>query len=316
MKALLLLGGLALCAAAAAAVAFTSGAWKEKYTPIDIGTLLILVGGLSITLQIVVRLCNAARFDGDAADMDFGLTCGYAHNCTAHSVTFTAELNSVGHCLQGCLVLLFFPTVELATEWIAVTGPLRQLFGCLAAGYPIYNLVKRSIKHTNEFAASSFANNSAEWAYGFMLGLAVGALLTASADHLGLKTTGRCNIWSHDRVEFWAYVGKIAAGLALWIVAFVAAIQFGLSWGNTAAKQYDSHFDAGALVGFITVPVLLGGLAALLCARGCIQICYVDPDSSVHAGTLQSEEPQTTNRFSSGSSKQQPGVVEHTMQFW
>ena len=297
MKALLLLGGLVLCAAVAAALAFTSGAWKQKYTPIDIGTLLILVGGLSVTLQIVVRLCNAARFDGDAADMDFGLKCGYAHNCTAHSVAFTPEFNSFGHCLQGCLVLLFFPAVELATEWMAVTGPLRQLFGCLVVGYPVYNIVKRSIQHGDEFAASSFANNCAEWAYGFLLGLALGALLTASADHLGLKPTGRCKTWSYDRVEFWAYVLKIVAGLALWIVAFVAAIQFGLSWGNTAAKQYDSHLDAGALVGFITVPVVLGGLAALLCARGCIQICYVGPDSSAHAGTLQNKEPQTTNEF-------------------
>ena len=32
-------------------------------------------------------------------------------------------------------VLLFFPAAELATEWIAVTGPLRQLFGCLVVGY-------------------------------------------------------------------------------------------------------------------------------------------------------------------------------------
>ena len=46
--------------------------------------------------------------------------------------------------------------------------------------YPTYNLIKRALD-ASAFAASSFSNNSAEWAMGFWLGLSLGVLVAARA---------------------------------------------------------------------------------------------------------------------------------------
>ena len=48
------------------------------------------------------------------------------------------------------------------------------------AGYPTYNIVKRLSRGVSGFAASSFANNGAEWAFGFLLGLSTAALAAAA----------------------------------------------------------------------------------------------------------------------------------------
>ena len=248
----------------------------EVYAPVDIGALLIIAGGLCHTLEIVLRLCCADNFGGDVADMDFGLKCGYNGGaaCSGHSVAFTADFNSFGHCTQGCLVLLFFPCVEIATQWIAVSGALRRLLACLVVGYPVYNIVKRIVKHSEEFAASSYASNMSEWAYGFMLGLGLGGLLTVCTHGNQFSTAERSN--TYQAMSQFVFGAQIAAGLALWVCAFVAAVLFGVTWDNTAAQHHDIHVDTGALVGFLIVPTSLavGVLGAVLCCLGRIQLVY------------------------------------------
>ena len=52
--------------------------------------------------------------------------------------------------------------------------------------YPVYNLTKRVLRSSIPFAASSYLNNMAEWAWGFIIGHHLGWCLEVCSGYFGL----------------------------------------------------------------------------------------------------------------------------------
>ena len=77
----------------------------------DLGGSLLLVGGISIVLICIIRLCSAKQFGGHVAAFDFGIKCKPSGLCT-RNVAFTPEFNSFGHCVQGTISIFLIPYVE------------------------------------------------------------------------------------------------------------------------------------------------------------------------------------------------------------
>ena len=91
-------------------------------------------------------------------------------------------MNSYGHSLQGFFASFLATPVVLKRLGNFGGGRFKGLFQLAPFAlttYPTYNLIKRFIKTRHAFAGSSFANNGLEWTSGFVLGLAVGQLITA-----------------------------------------------------------------------------------------------------------------------------------------
>ena len=139
-------------------------------------------------------------------------------------------------------------------EW---TRPVSWFAPCFVAVYPTYNLVKRALD-ASAFAASSFSNNSAEWAMGFWLGLSLGVLVAAPAPAPPKPEICR---------------PRVAAGVLLCLVSLVAAVLYGVSWDNhnDRAKGEDD-VDLAMLVVFLAVPL---GLAAAYALCTCYVRCFL-----------------------------------------
>ena len=135
------------------------------------GAKLLILGAAALSIEIAIRLLSSKRFGGHISNFDFG------SGADEHNRAFTADFNSFGHCVQGCMSVLLLPAVELALPW---ASEATRIVSCLVAVYPTYNLIKRALD-ASAFAASSFSNNSAEWAMGFWLGLSLGVLVAARA---------------------------------------------------------------------------------------------------------------------------------------
>ena len=142
-------------------------------------------------------------------------------------------------------------------EW---TRPVSWFAPCFVAVYPTYNLVKRALD-ASAFAASSFSNNSAEWAMGFWLGLSLGVLVTARAP-------------APPKPEICC--PRVAAGVLLCLVSLVAALLYGLSWDNTddRAKREDD-IDLAMLILFLAVPLGLAAYAAYYALSACCGLCLL-----------------------------------------
>jgi len=254
--------------------------------PVDTGGVLLLFGGVVLVIQLSIRLLCAASFGGTIASFDFGLKCTAADaalNATCDpNMAFTPEFNSFGHCIQGSLALLLLPVAETAAAAVGVEDLVRSLV-CFVAAYPIYNMVKRGVKHPAGFAASSFANNGGEWAMGFLLGLSTGlaaqAMVAARApqasrlNHLGNGETpsvamelehatphpdvavDRFSAPPRPAVRYIRALRCVAGG-ALCAVGVVAAVLLGISWDNTAARpERVDDVDTVALALLLAVPV-------------------------------------------------------------
>ena len=194
--------------------------------------------------------------------------------------------------VQGCLSILLLPAIEDACARAGRRAEARAL-SCFVAIYPLYNILKRAILHARSFAASSFANNGAEWAIGFLLGLAAGHALAGvlsrwwkpeDDDHAArTKDDQDHTARSAPNDDFSSVVelpsaspppeppndpgraetraervtgrAQIVAGVALCCVSVVSAILFGVTWDNTAHGKHDDAVDAVALV-FIAVPTV------------------------------------------------------------
>ena len=166
---------------------------------------LLLAPAVSLFLILVLRLfVGAADFEGVPENLDFGWKYGLVphdrevedgndglYNEPAEkSIAFVVEFNSYGHAMQGFFAaFLAFPAVARILRRplgsLACCGRLgRNLVDLAPFGlslYPTYSLLKRYIKAGEAFAGSSFTNNAFEWAAGFIMGLALGDLLTALA---------------------------------------------------------------------------------------------------------------------------------------
>ena len=117
---------LALVWLVAAALARRNGAARLFIRP-DAGACLLLTGGTILCTELVIRLACASNFGGHPASFDFGLKCtaAMANTSCEHSVAFTPEFNSVGHCLQGALSMLLLPEIERRAA-IAIAAATRR----------------------------------------------------------------------------------------------------------------------------------------------------------------------------------------------
>ena len=244
----------------------------------DAGATLLLLGGLSLVVELVIRLLCASSFGGHPAALDFGLKCAAsAANATRcdRNAAFTPGVNSVGHCLQGTLSVLLIPSVgEAIGHAGAPRLPARPrlviLVSCFVAAYPIYNVVKRAVRGPSDFALSSFSNNAAEWAVGFVLGLSVGVAAAVPARLLmeGRGSPAALGALATSAVR----ATRALAGVALCVVAFTVALLFGLSWDNVAdprvgSVQHSDDEDTLATIALLAVPI---GIAAMWCAAASV----------------------------------------------
>jgi len=258
--------------AAAALAACRPGRAARLLTRPDAGSCLLLSGGLILCVELIIRLACASSFGGHPASFDFGLKCtaamANASSCE-HSIAFTPEFNSFGHCVQGALSMLLLPGVER----IGPQPPLLvRLLSCFVAVYPVYNLIKRAARGASGFAASSFANNGTEWAVGFVLGLSVGAVVTFSPPYAPPSAANGRNdaidaiTMKLDRKSNKALVAvdalRIAAGVILCLASLLAAVLMGASWDDTAYDPTrEDALDVVMLIVFLAVPVC----AAIVC---------------------------------------------------
>ena len=136
------------------------------------GAKLLILGAAALSIEIAIRLLSSKRFGGHVSNFDFG------SGADERNRAFTADFNSFGHCVQGCLSVLLVPAVELALPW-------TRIVSCLVAVYPTYNLVKRALD-ASAFAASSFSNNGA------MTTLATSVMLPSGATTLSAAYSSAC----------------------------------------------------------------------------------------------------------------------------
>ena len=246
---------------------------------LELGAKLLILGATALSIQIAIRLLAAKHFDGYISSFDFGTKSDGEGNRA-----FTHEFNSFGHCFQGSLSILLVPAVEaVLPEW-------TRIVSCLVAVYPTYNLIKRALD-ASAFAASSFSNNSAEWALGFWLGLSLGVLVAARAPAPPMalqrphrpaarREPGRRSVVQRDEgvapeePEF--FFPRVAAGVLLCLVSLAAAVLYGLSWENTddRAKREDD-VDLAMLILFLAVPLGLAAYAAYYALSACCGLCLL-----------------------------------------
>ena len=241
------------------------------------GAKLLILGATALSIEITIRLLASKRFGGHVSNFDFG------SGADERNRAFTADFNSFGHCVQGCLSVLLLPAVEALSEW-------TRIVSCLVAVYPTYNLVKRALD-ASAFAASSFSNNSAEWAMGFWLGLSLGVLVAARAPAPPMalqrphrpaarREPGRRSVVQRDEgvapeePEF--FFPRVAAGVLLCLVSLAAAVLYGLSWENTddSAKREDD-VDLAMLILFLAVLLGLAVYAAYYALSMCCGLCLL-----------------------------------------
>ena len=244
---------------------------------LELGAKLLILGATALSIEITIRLLASKRFGGHVSNFDFG------SGADERNRAFTADFNSFGHCVQGCLSVLLVPAVELALPW-------TRIVSCLVAVYPTYNLVKRALD-ASAFAASSFSNNSAEWAMGFWLGLSLGVLAAARAPAPPMalqrphrpaarREPGRRSVVQRDEgvapeePEF--FFPRVAAGVLLCLVSLAAAVLYGLSWENTddSAKREDD-VDLAMLILFLAVLLGLAVYAAYYALSMCCGLCLL-----------------------------------------
>lgn len=239
-----------------------------KFGKPDLGAALLLIGGMSLVIELVIRLLCSPAFGGFAAAMDFGIKCDPSSSRCDRNDSFSPSFNSFGHCVQGALSVLLLPNVENAAACAGAPRlPTRRKLilslSSFVAAYPIYNVVKRAVRGPSGFASSSFSNNAAEWAMGFVLGLSVGIAGTAVAMHAATEApTHVLPAPCTTTVAMVVRSTRVVAGAALSLVAVLTAILFGLSWDNvnTLGVVHEDDQDTAATIALLAVPIVLATL--------------------------------------------------------
>ena len=67
------------------------------------GAKLLILGAAALSIEIAIRLLASKRFGGHVSNFDFG------SGADEHNRAFTADFNSFGHCVQGCMSVLLLP---------------------------------------------------------------------------------------------------------------------------------------------------------------------------------------------------------------
>lgn len=139
---------------------------------------------LALMVMLLIRLfIGATTFLGNPSALDFGWKYGIESGEDAEkNVSFTVTFDSYGHAIQGFLAAFLGTPVVTRGLYRLSQRRLKWLFQIapyVLTVYPTYNLVKRFMRSREAFAGSSFSNNGFEWAAGFVLGLALGQLMTS-----------------------------------------------------------------------------------------------------------------------------------------
>ena len=292
---LLCLSSLWLVACAAAARSKVAAALALGRP--DAGATLLLFGGFAIVILILIRLVASHHFGGTIVTFDFGLKCTADANASSceQNQAFTPEFNSFGHCIQGTLSVLLLPGIEETLAARCVPRNLIRASSSFVAVYPIYNVIKRAAKSASGFASSSFANNGAEWAMGFMLGVSAGvaAQAVAAAREGAVSPSPRIAVvitaGKRSRLDMACGTARLVAGASLCLIALLAAILLGASWDNTAFAAHEDDLDLAMLVTFLAVPLCLA-IGWLVCAQGHLGVCVQGhPGEPTEAAAAESE---------------------------
>jgi hypothetical protein len=143
-------------------------------------------------------------------------------------------------------VFMFWPNHRALRNPIILEA--ARFASLLVIGYPVYNLFKRASRSPESFAASSFAENSCEWAAGFLLPC-IACFLRGWKFQKGLSKTWR-------RVNF-------ACCAVMWLVNVLATALMASTWdvkNEARAGEPQSHSQAAAV---ICVPLFA---AVVVCA--------------------------------------------------
>ena len=290
------------------------------------GAALLLLGGAMLAIELTIRLIGAPHFGGTIASFDFGFKCtaGISVTDCERNQAFTPDFNSFGHCVQGCFSLLLLPAVERTTETKRAARNALRVASCMVAVYPIYNLLKRAARGASSFASSSFANNGAEWATGFLIGLSVGiagqAIAAVGRRGDGVRFSGAPSADDSPPVaprgEYYVdtavRVLRLLAGGALCLASAVVAVLMGVSWDNSVAKP-----DRGDSVDEIILALML----AVPASGVIVWITYRSGRRAAHEmsetwnemsrrRTQRRTQRRTTGRMVSKAAETTPAAVE------
>ena len=127
------------------------------------------------------------------------------------------------------------------------------------------DVTKRAAKQADGFAASSFANNGAEWACGFLLGSSLCVLCTAAAARRAtrdarperLPPLGAPPARQLGRIGSAVRAWLLAAGGALCVASLVAALLIGLTWDNAHGIGPDEDPGDAAILTILGALLLL-----------------------------------------------------------
>jgi hypothetical protein len=251
-----------------------------------------LAPSLALCVMLLIRLFHGASvFLGDPSALDFGWKYGIEDGDEAEkNISFTVELNSYGHAMQGFFASLLATPVVL--KWLVKVsgGRFKGLFQVAPFAltiYPTYNLIKRFVKSRDAFAGSSFANNGFEWATGFILGLAVGQFITSitsclfllffrkvnpesfAADEEGQETEDdeEKDESSDSRVFETSWLVKFlqsSIGLLLVFTVYAAGVLYGLTWYSCLEDTTCVNADFAPETDGDKTPIAVGVMAAMM----------------------------------------------------
>lgn len=194
------------------------------FTPSAQVVKLFHAGSTALLALILIRILAVENFGGHPANLDFGIKGGKDDS----NLAFTVGLGTVGHFLQGLLAaFLSFPAVagmlarlvkkglELvgmgedepssSSHFLLVRPNLPTLIvvslasACMTV-YQSYNLVKR-IYYYDNFSRSSYWSNGLEWAFGYVIGVALGRLVSKVVMRILLLGIGMDNIEELKNIE-------------------------------------------------------------------------------------------------------------------
>jgi hypothetical protein len=284
----------------------------------DTGAMLIIGAFYSIVLQLTIRLGMAKdSFGGDGfANLDFGVKCSSLNETetgTCRNLAFTNDAESWGHFLQGCLAVFLYPATQIIIHQRCrckgKPGVLdamivwSETLAVFVVVYPVYNLIKRIMKSHIPFAASSYSNNMAEWAWGFIIGHHLGWCLEVMSGYFGLfhewyseRSNPKLSNDEERRIRnamlFILQKARICAGGLLLISSVVAAIMYGQSWDerldkisvNDSSDGLREDDDTLASFGLLLIPVFIAfvfGGVWYVCHRRRLRLSRMGEDHTV-----------------------------------
>jgi len=255
---------------------------RVAWPSLDKGGCLIFLGSSILYLVILVRLLSFSHFGGGVGSFSFGFKCD--GDVCEKNEAFSLSFNTFGHVIQGCLSFFLFSDILIGgikEIWSkSANREKRQMIllymkestGICSCIYPIYNILKRALLHSDTFSTSSFWNNGSEWACGFALGtcaiFSYYAIIYSSPTKLNESDSDKKERFQNLEIlrEYEQQLPKarIASGIALILVALLSIILLVATWNNfETATDADDSEDVFTIVMLIVVFFLIFGVLVL-----------------------------------------------------